>query len=1081
MKKIMLLTVLLSLWNSSLFADTNQTDIDAIKSEPIRLSYGYYTANQNTADGKLRWYISATGGALAGYIFSLGEIETINGVERVSWREVSSSGASVNLVDEKNVVGNIADNPSHTFKDWGLGVTKTNPTIQEDIELIRNSTVDIRWWFFQAPNNSWYIIDKSDHIYKFDTKNGEYDWQIVDTTGFDMEFYMSGGNKMIRPLVPPILTDSLLSVSEDATTDDLLIGSVTVDYDGGRAVTSMTLSGVGSSNFNIDETGAIRVKAGANLDYESVTEYNLTAYATNSVGDGERVSVHIAVTNVSDTVATLAPSTIDIQNHRAAGSVVGNVTIVDSGDSAISGMRLSGVNATDFTIANNGVLTTTVEMNASDVAEYNLTAIATNVAGDSQAVDVNITVENLFNIVPLLADSTLWVEENVTIGQKVGEVTISNIGDSPISAITLSGTGNENFAVSTDGNISIKAGASLDYESRSEYNLTAIATNTAGDSGSVKVDIGITNVVDLVPLLATPTAINISENISVGSTVLTVELNGTLSDQNVTDSFSIVGGDDNHDFNISDTGVITTLKTLNAGVKSNYILVVYAENRAGESTTISAIITVTSLSPILADETAQVYESGIEIEPLAFSNTGGSVTSCSSTPTLPAGLSVDVNESSCQITGKPSYILANNTYTITASNTQGEDNATIEIMVKKELPLLIIQIEYNDKQFENDVATWNSKIYGDNESELNHYYTEISYGSFKFKEAIESQGTQNDGIITVRLDKNHPDPRGDATKLAEFKADDLNASIVAADDFIDFSTYDKDGNGKISVDELQIMFLVAGGESAAGTNPGVWAHASGYGSNAPINDGVKLMSYGDNGRYSMFGERHGSHDATIGIIAHELGHAVFKLPDLYDISGVSEGIGKFGLMGSGNWAYKEGESYGGQTPVHMTGWSKSKIGFTTPTVIENNVTDLEIKGTSSIDYKVMKVETGRDGEYFLLENRAATGYDRGFHALEGAGSYVGGLSILHIDDNQNDNRDVDHKLVDVEEANNAGLDSKEDRGHYNNLFFSGNSDSFTATSTPNSKRYDENSSGVTITNISDAGDTMTADININDN
>jgi len=187
MKKIMLLTVLLSLWNSSLFADTNQTDIDAIKSEPIRLSYGYYTANQNTSDGKLRWYISATGGALAGYIFSLGEIEMINGVERVSWREVSSSGASVNLVDEKNVVGNIADNPSHTFKDWGLGVTKTNPTIQEDIELIRNSTVDIRWWFFQAPNNSWYIIDKSDHIYKFDTKNGEYDWQIVDTTGFDME------------------------------------------------------------------------------------------------------------------------------------------------------------------------------------------------------------------------------------------------------------------------------------------------------------------------------------------------------------------------------------------------------------------------------------------------------------------------------------------------------------------------------------------------------------------------------------------------------------------------------------------------------------------------------------------------------------------------------------------------------------------------------------------------------------------------------------------------------------------------------------------------------------------------------
>ena len=395
MKKTMLKMTLITLLSSMLFAETNQTDVDALTSAPIKLSYGYYTANQHTVDGKLRWYISATGGSLAGYIFSLGDIETINGVEKVSWREVSSSGASINLVDEENVVGDIADNPTHTFKDWGLGVNKTNPTIQEDIELIRNSTVNIRWWFFHAPNDAWYIIDKSDHIYKFETKNGEYDWQAVDTTSFDMEFYMDGSNKMIRPLVPPILTDSLLSVSEAATTDELLTGSVVVDYNGGREVTSMTLDGEGSSNFYIDATGAIRVKDGANLDYESLTEYNLTAYATNSVGDGESVRVHIVVTNVSDTVATLGASTISIQDHRASGSVVGNVTIVDSGDSAISAMQLSGKNTTDFSIANNGVLTTMVEMNASRVAEYNLTAIATNEAGESQAVDVNITIEQL--------------------------------------------------------------------------------------------------------------------------------------------------------------------------------------------------------------------------------------------------------------------------------------------------------------------------------------------------------------------------------------------------------------------------------------------------------------------------------------------------------------------------------------------------------------------------------------------------------------------------------------------------------------------------------------------------------------
>ena len=47
--------------------------------------------------------------------------------------------------------------------------------------------------------------------------------------------------------------------------------------------------------------------------------------------------------------------------------------------------------------------------------------------------------------------------------------------------------------------------------------------------------------------------------------------------------------------------------------------------------------------------------------------------------------------------------------------------------------------------------------------------------------------------------------------------------------------------------------------------------------------GTKSSPYSMNG-YSQFGERQGSSsntwDATIGIIAHELGHAYFDLPDL---------------------------------------------------------------------------------------------------------------------------------------------------------------------------------------------------------
>ncbi len=63
--------------------------------------------------------------------------------------------------------------------------------------------------------------------------------------------------------------------------------------------------------------------------------------------------------------------------------------------------------------------------------------------------------------------------------------------------------------------------------------------------------------------------------------------------------------------------------------------------------------------------------------------------------------------------------------------------------------------------------------------------------------------------------------------------------------------------------------------------------------------GSKSSSSGQNG-YSQFGELHRfsagiSWDATIGVMAHERGHAYFDLPDLYDtrLEPISAGIGAF--------------------------------------------------------------------------------------------------------------------------------------------------------------------------------------------
>jgi hypothetical protein len=54
--------------------------------------------------------------------------------------------------------------------------------------------------------------------------------------------------------------------------------------------------------------------------------------------------------------------------------------------------------------------------------------------------------------------------------------------------------------------------------------------------------------------------------------------------------------------------------------------------------------------------------------------------------------------------------------------------------------------------------------------------------------------------------------------------------------------------------------------------------------------------------------------------------------------------------------------------------------------------------------------------------------------------------------------------VKVEEANNAMLDSS-CCGHYNALFFNGNSGTFNNSSTPNSKRRNGDASNIAITSI----------------
>lgn len=399
-------------------------------------------------------------------------------------------------------------------------------------------------------------------------------------------------------------------------------------------------------------------------------------------------------------------------------------------------------------------------------------------------------------------------------------------------------------------------------------------------------------------------------------------------------------------------------------------------------------------------------------------------------------------------------------------------------------PLLLVRLSYDDAVFHHDAEVWHRKIFGFSEHELNHYLQEVSLSHFQFTPVNESEGTVNDGIISITLSRKHPDSQ--KNRLIH---PDLNEALRLADAHIDFSTYDTDRNGALTPNELQLVFIVAGNEDAfSGPNakPGVWAHSScTERADTPFVDGVTLIECSRHGGYALLGERHGDHDATIGIIAHELGHAAFNLPDLYDTSEHSAGVGYFALMGAGMWGRTGLGELPGATPTHLCAWSKATLEWVTPTTITDALNvHVTFHATSSEAFNIVKLPINSH-EYFLIENRHNSGYDRGLQMI--SFYFEGGLAIWHIDEqviqkqlvSNTVNATVTHKGVDLEEAAYAVLDSSaKAEGNRENLFYRGNVDAFTAKTTPSTISYTHETNNIAVEDISAPSSTMSANISL---
>jgi len=283
---------------------------------------------------------------------------------------------------------------------------------------------------------------------------------------------------------------------------------------------------------------------------------------------------------------------------------------------------------------------------------------------------------------------------------------------------------------------------------------------------------------------------------------------------------------------------------------------------------------------------------------------------------------------------------------------------------------LIILINYNDKQFSMSDA---NGFYDDMVNTHNYTgYTNSNGRTVRCNGSVRDYFYDNSmgifdphfdvvGPVTVDYACTYPQSTSHADVI-------FKAALKAVDDSIDFSEYDTDGDGEVDM----VFFMVAGYSASYGGNNEayLWPHMY-YLWNAPQLDGVGFGLYACS--TELYGwENYYSDVNGIGTICHEFSH-VLGLPDLYDTD--YTGSGGESLHPNGWDVMAGGSHYNiGRSPVGYSIYERYALRFATPQLIEaEGQYTLNPVNTANEGYRI---NTPVENEFFLLENRRQTGWDK---------------------------------------------------------------------------------------------------------
>ncbi|MEL6560970.1 MAG: BspA family leucine-rich repeat surface protein, partial [Bacteroidota bacterium] len=358
----------------------------------------------------------------------------------------------------------------------------------------------------------------------------------------------------------PVISNTSFEVAENSASGTV-IGSIETSDPNGDIVLITGFDPFPSDAFNLDfNTGELTVNDPTLLDFESdgLFEFEVTVEDFNAVRLETSKIIEVILTDVNEAPA-VADASFTISQLNDNGSVVGTVTFEEEDANQTHSFTITdGNEGTIFAIdSTSGVISVVdeVALNSNGITAYNLTVQVADNGTPMLSGNGAVTINVVGNNPPAISTDALAVNENSPAGTLIGTIEVTDPDDDQVMLTLANSNSLNNFLLTQDGQLFVRAGAILDFEDSPQIDLEVAAT----DDGPGVLRTDKTIVIELNNVNEAPTVEDSNFDIITaatdGTVVGTVQAEDPEADQL---TFNIVAGNEDGVFAIAEnTGVLT--------------------------------------------------------------------------------------------------------------------------------------------------------------------------------------------------------------------------------------------------------------------------------------------------------------------------------------------------------------------------------------------------------------------------------------------------------------------------------------------------------------------------------------------